>query len=413
MTNLGLESSHKSFTAKFRSLEAWRKNQIAVTVSGAFMFFGFTLVMPFLPIYIRELGIQDTGRIALWTGLILSVSPAIAALTAPLWGHIGDRIGLRPMAIRATGVNCLCWFLMAFASNVWQLFLLRAILGLFGGFNGVSVAAITQLSPSEKVSNVIGKLQSTQIAAAAIGPFVGGILAQSIGVTNTFFATASLMFVSFLSIILLYADAPPSPKSGAKESLPIDRSFLKKPEYLLPILLLFFIHMVDRSFAPIVPLFLEQLGTVPAQLAAVSGALISLAAFAEAFSAWLSGRLVERVDEHRLILLRLGMGLLIIIPMLMVTTPTGFFVLRVALGLLAGGVLTLAFTSASRVIPGNHRGTGFSILSSISMLGGSAGPIIAGFLAGISIRTVFLFNILVYAGLMISVIRLSRPSRSA
>ncbi len=383
---------------RLRSLEQWRKNQIAVTVSASFVFFGFTLVMPFLPLYVRQLGVQGTGAIAFWTGLILSVSPAMAALSGPIWGRVGDRVGLKAMAVRATAVNCLCWFMMAFAANVWHLLLLRALLGLLGGFNSVSIAAITQLSPRDKMARVIGTLQATQILGAAVGPVVGGILAGYIGIQNTFFATAVLMFGSFLSIMLLYRDSErkPSAKTGESPGPALDRSFLKHPEYLMPLVILFVVHMTHRTYAPIIPLFLEQLGTPAARLAAVAGAMFSMAAFGEALSSWLSGRLASRVPIERLILVRLSLGLAVLIPIALVGSSSMFFILRVTLALLAGGILTLAFTSAGHVIPPEHRGTGFSILSSVSLLGGSAGPIIAGALAALSIRAVFVFNIVVY-----------------
>jgi MFS family permease len=73
-----------------------------------------------------------------------------------------------------------------------------------------------------------------------------------------------------------------------------------------------------------------------------------------------------------------------------------FSVLRIALALLAGGTLTLAVSAASDVIPNEYRGTGFALLSSTSMLGGAAGPLVAGALAGISVRWVFFFNVVVY-----------------
>ena len=63
------------------NLPQWRKNQVAVTISGSFLAFGYTLVMPFLPMYVRQLGIESTAGIAFWSGMILSASPLIARLT--------------------------------------------------------------------------------------------------------------------------------------------------------------------------------------------------------------------------------------------------------------------------------------------------------------------------------------------
>ena len=58
----------------------WRKNQLAITISAALISFGYTLVMPFLPSFVRELGITSKAGIALWSGVILSISPLVAAV---------------------------------------------------------------------------------------------------------------------------------------------------------------------------------------------------------------------------------------------------------------------------------------------------------------------------------------------
>src|SRR5436309_2125060 len=382
----------------------WRKNQIAVTISGSFLAFGYTLVMPFLPMYVRQLGIESTGGIAFWSGIILGASPLIASLVGPLWGHVGDLKGMKLIATRATAANSVFWFLMGFSRNVWQLFLLRALLGLLGGFNNVAIAVITQGSPKEKVPSIIGTLQSVQILSAAIGPLVGGILATSIGIRKTFLVTGLVNFGSFLSIALLYADQRDSkPQDVPADDEASSRStagFWRRPEYFTTVLILFFVNMADRTFGPIIPLFLEELGTPQARLEMVSGVVISIAAFGEAFSAWLSGRLANRVSLRRLISIRLGISILVLVPMVFVHTTQGFSFLRVALALLAGGTLTLALSAAHHVIPGERRGAGFSILSSTSMLGGAVGPLISGSLAAISIRSIFVFNSVVYLLMM-------------
>src|SRR2546423_10864656 len=209
------------------ALPQWRKNQIAVTISGAFMNFGYTLVMSFLPIYVRELGVHSTGGIALWSGLILGASPLMAALLGPLWGRLGDRRGMKLIATRATAANAVLWFSMAFAQNVWQLFILRIVLGILGGFTNVAVALVTQLTPKEKVPSVIGTLNSVMILSAAIGPLVGGILATSIGVRNTFMFTGLVNFGSLLSIVLLYRDQNVSNRLKQSEALASTAGFCR------------------------------------------------------------------------------------------------------------------------------------------------------------------------------------------
>src|SRR5436309_871768 len=378
------------------ALPQWRKNQIAVTISSAFLNFGYTLVMSFLPIYVRELGVQTTGGIALWSGLILGSSPMMASLIGPLWGRLGDRKGMRLLATRATAANSVFWALMALAQNVWQLFVLRIVLGLLGGFNNTAVALVTQLAPKEKVPSIIGSLQSVQILSAAIGPFFGGILATSIGVRNTFIVTGIMNFVSLLSILFLYRDADIEKPPQESSTEPSASGFWKRPEYFTALMILFFVNMADRTFGPIIPLFLEELGTPRAGLEMVAGALISVAAFGEAFSAWLSGKLASRVSLRRLITGRLVLSILVLLPMVFVHSTEQFSILRVLLALLAGGTLTLALSAAHHVIPGEHRGTGFALLSGTSTFGGAAGPIISGAIAGFNIRSIFIVNSVIY-----------------
>jgi DHA1 family multidrug resistance protein-like MFS transporter len=394
-------------------MEQWKKNQIAITTSAAGIWLGVTLVMPFLPQYVEELGVEGTDAIAFWTGLLFSISPALAALTGPVWGRIADRHGVKIVVLRAAVGNCICWLLMAFPENVWHLLVFRAALGVLGGFNNVSVAAITQLTPKDKTAGVIGTLQSTQILSAAIGPFVGGLLSETIGIRNTFFLTATLIFGSVLSVAFLYKDREgprPEPARGpphepGKSNAP---SYVLRIEYLLPMLILFSVQMTDRTYAPILPLYLEELGTPETRVAIVSGTLFSLAALAEAFSAWLSGRLASKIPVPRLLITRLAMGVAVLGPMALARTSMTFFGLRILLALVAGGVLTLAFTAAGAASPGERRGSGYGILSSALMFGGSVGPVVSGTLAVISIRAVFVFNFLVYVGLVVAVWTLRR-----
>ena len=81
-------------------LTQWKRNLLAVSASAALFGAGFTLVMPFLPIYVQQLGIHSKTSIAIWCGLLLGITPLIAALVGPFWGRIADRYGLKIMAIR-------------------------------------------------------------------------------------------------------------------------------------------------------------------------------------------------------------------------------------------------------------------------------------------------------------------------
>jgi MFS family permease len=100
--------------------EGWRRNQLAVNIAAGLVFFGFTLVMPFLPLYVAELGVRGIGRIALWSGILLSAPPLLAALLGPFWGRVADRYGMKLMVGRVLITMTVTWALMYFATTVYE-----------------------------------------------------------------------------------------------------------------------------------------------------------------------------------------------------------------------------------------------------------------------------------------------------
>ena len=104
----------------------WRRNQVAVTAAAFVGFTGFTLVMPFLPLYLEQLGVTDVGEISLWAGVSLGVTPAVTAVMAPFWGRLGDRYGRKIMIERSLASFVVVMAAMAFVTKPWHVFALRA-----------------------------------------------------------------------------------------------------------------------------------------------------------------------------------------------------------------------------------------------------------------------------------------------
>mgnify|MGYP001609484220 CR=1 FL=1 len=100
--------------------------------------------MPFLPLYIAELGTTDVGEVAMWTGLILGATPTVTAISAPLWGRVGDKYGSKVLVIRSLTAFILTKAAMAFVTAPWQLFALRALLGVFAGYGALTISMAAQ-----------------------------------------------------------------------------------------------------------------------------------------------------------------------------------------------------------------------------------------------------------------------------
>jgi MFS family permease len=147
------------------------------------------------------------------------------------------------------------------------------------------------------------------------------------------------------------------------------------------------------------------------EAARLSGIILSLAAFAESFAAWDSGKKMTRSEPKRFLLVRLAAGSLICFGIGFAASVMQLTGLRVLLALLAGGTLTVAYTLASRVIPDGQRAAAFGLLSSFGMMGGAVGPLLGGLSVLINIRTVFFFDGLIYAGLSWAVWRSLRRAK--
>src|SRR3954468_3179767 len=103
----------------------WRRNVYAVTAASFMGYTGFTLVMPFLPLFIGQLGVTDVGEIAMWTGASLGITPALTAVLSPAWGRLGDRFGRKIMLERSMVSFVIMMSAMAYVTRPWHVFAIR------------------------------------------------------------------------------------------------------------------------------------------------------------------------------------------------------------------------------------------------------------------------------------------------
>lgn len=374
--------------------ELWRRNQYAVLLSIFISFLGFSFVIPFLPLYIRELGVEDVGQAAFLAGLMFGVSPLFSGLLAPVWGALADRHGVKIMVQRALLSFAILNALMSIVSSPWQLLALRMGIGLFGGFGPMTASLVTIGAPQREVGPAIGKLQATQILASAVGPLLGGIVADTLGIRVSFICTAILCLVALVVITLLYREEGVAGERARKQSLSF-RGLLALPGFVWLMLILLFGQLVDRGFGPIMPLFIHELDPgLP--VASTAGFVVSIGSFVSAVAASQVGRISTRFDTRVLLVVSLVIGLVATAPLVLVDHVWQLIAFRVLFGLAAGTTATLAYASATRVVPVAARATAFGFLGSATSFATALGPFGAGTLATISLRAVFSIDALIY-----------------
>jgi MFS family permease len=80
----------------------WRSNLAVYMFGSVTTITAMTLLLPFLPIYVEQLGVHGGAAIAQWSGMAFGASFLVAALVQPLWGRLGDRYGRKLMLLRGS-----------------------------------------------------------------------------------------------------------------------------------------------------------------------------------------------------------------------------------------------------------------------------------------------------------------------
>jgi MFS family permease len=382
----------------------WRRNQAALMVASFVGFTGFTLVMPFLALRFQGLGVHDTREVALWTGFTLGVTPAVAAACAPLWGRVGDRFGNKLLVQRSLFFCVFVMTAMGLATQPWQLFVLRALQGLVAGYGPLTIAMAAESAPRDRMAHAIGLVQTSQRVAPAVGPVVGGILAQAVGLRNSFFVAGAVYGLALLLVTVLYRETTHAAhEAGTKVRVPM-REVLSIRNLMLLMGVIFGLQLTERSLGPVLLLHVEALGYASA--AVFVGVLFSLLSVAGALGHQIAASALARAPARRVIAAAIVAAALGLAWFTVSSAGWALMAGILAVGVGVGVAMTAAFTAAGASIPRHVHSTSFGFLTGASLTGTAVGPVLGGLVAARSITGVFVLGVVVLAGLAVAVRRL-------
>ena len=369
----------------------WKRN-LAIAWIGCFLTgAAFSLVMPFLPLYIEQLGVSGHSALNMWSGLVFSITFLFSAIASPLWGGLADRKGRKLMLLRSALGMAIVMMLMGLAQNIWQLLILRACLGLLGGFIPNANALIATQMPRNKSGWALGTLSTGGVSGALLGPLAGGLLADSYGLRPVFFITAAVLFICFLLTLLCIRESfTPVAKKEMLHAREVIGS-LKSPRLVLSLFITtMIIQVATGSIAPILTLYVRDLAGDVSNIAFISGMIASVPGIAALLSAPRLGKLGDRIGPEKILIAALMVSILLLIPMAFVQTPVQLGVLRFLLGAADGALLpavqTLLVYNSTNQIAGRI----FSYNQSFRDIGNVTGPLIgAAVSASYGFRTVF------------------------
>jgi MFS family permease len=378
----------------------WQRN-LWVCVFGSFTtIVAMTLLLPFLPIYVEQLGVSDHAAIVQWSGAAYGAAFLSAALFAPLWGRLGDQYGRKLMLIRASLGMAVAMSLIGLSQNVYQLVLLRLLAGLLGGYSSGSMVLVATQTPRAKTGWALGMMSSGVMAGNLAGPLIGGVLPPLIGIRMTFLAAGAIIFVAFLATSFLIHEEPRPRQSKQAQRQGGWASIPDKRPVIAMLVTGMLLMLANMSIEPIITVYVAQIVPDPAHVTIVAGFVMSAAALGSILSASRLGKLADRIGHWTVIIGCLAVCAVLLIPQAFVTAGWQLIFLRFLMGLSLGGLLPCVATVIRHNVPERSAGGILGLSTSSQYVGQVAGPLAGGFVGGhFGMRAVFLAtSVLMAAG---------------
>lgn len=379
-------------------LPQWRRNLYILFGVQLLTTAGFSLVFPFLPLYIRELGIATRGSVEFWSGMVFSTQAFTMMIASPFWGVIADRYGRKPMLLRATLGGAILITLMGMVQNVEQLVLLRTIQGFVTGVISSTNALVAATAPKEKTGSALGLLMLSRWGGLALGPVIGGLFGDAFGYRESFIITGVMLTIAGLAVLFwVHEDFRPIERDKRPSAIGGYRSLLAAPGMISLYTLSFLRSLGGMMIYPVAALFMIQLMHTENGAASWTGLMIGAVAGASALSGVYLGRLGDRVGHEKVMLASAVACALFYLPQPFVTAPWQLIVLQALGGLAVGGLLSPMAALMNLWTPAGTQGATYGLENSIGAGGRAIAPLLAAAIAGWwDVRAVFGATALIY-----------------
>jgi len=371
----------------------WKRN-LAICVFGSFTtLVSLTLLLPFLPLYVEQLGVKQDAQIVEWSGIAFGATFLGTGLTAPLWGYMADRFGRKPMLVRAAIGMAIVMPLIGLAHNVYELTLLRLAAGIIGGYASSSTLLVATQTPADKSGWALGVLSTGALAGTLIGPLIGGFLPGLIGIRNTFFLTGSVIAIAaIVTVLFVKEDFVPRSKFITRSS---SASTAKTPIFVVAAMFAtaMLVLFSNMSIEPIITVYLKDLHVAHERLVLDAGIVMAASAFGSILMAAPLGRLADRIGGWRVIIGCLLVACVLMLPQAYVSDWKQLAVLRFFMGMALAGLLPSVAKVIRRSVPEQALGKVLGYSQSAQYAGQVLGPLAGGAIGGmVGMRSVFLLT---------------------
>ena len=363
------------------------RNVWIITASMTVLAICYTMIIPFLPIYLLELGVPKDD-VALWSGLVFGITFLIAGIMAPIWGKIADNKGKKRMALRAGFAIAVSYVLIGMVNNEYELLLGRAFVGFANGFYPAAMTMVSLSVDEKQVGRALGIFQTGLILGNVVGPFLGGAIESIVGMRPVFYVSGVAVLIATLAVLFFVkepklqsagdAGKAQSAQPNKSTSLREDFKAVREQPVLVRLLwIFFFMQCAIMMLQPILSLYVGDMQGTMEGAAIISGTILSIGGLAGSLTTNLWVRLGEHRGYFRTIsYCMLGSGVVLLLQSL----PVGiwwFGVLQVLIGSCIVGINPSLSAAVTLNTDPSFRGRMFGMTTTAQQFGSMVGPVFA------------------------------------
>ncbi|WP_042345633.1 MFS transporter [Bacillus massiliigorillae] len=372
----------------------WKRNLYICWIGSFFTVAGMNLVIPFLPLFIKQLGLHGYEEIEIWSSLAFCSTFITAAIFSPIWGKLADKHGVKPMLIRASLGMAVVVTLMGFVQNVFQLVALRFLMGIVSGFLAAAIILVATQTPSNMSGRALGILSTGGVAGTLIGPVFGGLLADFIGFRQVFWVTGIFLVLTFIIVLFIKEEK----KDLAKTKEKAKAADLEKNPFFWKIalrifVLTFVLQAALMSIQPILTLYVSDIAGKTSFIAFLAGIVTAVSGISNMIAAPYLGKLSDQLGPQKVLQFSLIAVAIMLAMHAFVGSVWQLIVLRFLLGFGLGGLIPAINTYLKKIVPQSLTGKIFGYNQTAQYIGNVAGPLAGGLIASkLGIPYVFIIS---------------------
>ncbi|MDI3270150.1 MAG: MFS transporter [Bacillota bacterium] len=358
-------------------LEPWRQNLYVLWFGSLVVSLSFSLVMPFLPLYlVEDLGLKADP--SLWSGIVLAGAFLGTALMSPIWGALADRFGQRSMLLRSGFSLAFIYVAMGLSTTPLQLALWRVLFGAMSGFIPAATALVASNTPAASLGIALGSLSTGTAAGGVLGPLFGGAMAQWLGYRGAFYAAGVGLLVGAILAFLLVGERVPPYRGGSwRQLFPELLVLVRRPSLRESYILIFCQQTALMMAAPVLPLIIA--GLAPTASSLLVGVIYALAGVAQVLGGPVTARVAGWRGYRPLLTATFLGAALLMIPQAASSLPL-LGSARFIFGFpLIWGTVALTYL-VTRAAPEGQRGQVFGLVNSTNSLASMTGSLLGGIL---------------------------------